>query len=285
VNLHAETSGLKSLAYRMLGSVADAEDVVQEAHLRLHLRESKPENQQAFLYRVVSNLCVDKLRAEKVRRNHYIGPWLPEPWADDDAEVAELAQQLNLGFLLLLERLSPKERIVFVLREGFDFSFTEVAQILETSPANARQLAHRARRRLADRPPVMPPQPSAQKLMLQDMMLCVAQGDVDGLVRLMSDDVVAYTDGGGVVSAAITPITEPARIAQVTMHLAQKAAQKAARQGALEYALRKMNGGWGLVITLEGAVHSCLQVDVADRRIQTIYVVRNPHKLARLAPV
>ena len=269
---------LKSLAYRMLGSVADAEDVVQEAQLRLHQCVPKPDNREAYLYRVVSNLCVDKLRAERVRRKHYFGPWLPEPLVDDDAQLTETAEQLSLGFLLMLERLSPKERVVYVLREGFDFSFVEIAQLLDTSAANARQHAHRARRRLADVPVVLKQQPAEQKSLLEAMMLCVAQGDIEGLVNLMSDDVVAYADGGGVVSAAIAPVFGAARIAQVTMHLAEKSAQ----QGELGFDFRVMNGGWGLVITIDAVVHSCFQVGVSNGRIDVIYIIRNPHKLQQL---
>lgn len=270
---------LKALAYRMLGSNADAEDVVQEAQLRLHQTEPKPDNPEAYLYRVISNLCIDKLRHEQVRRRDYFGPWLPEPFVEDDAELTELAQQLSMGFMLMLERLSPAERIVFVLREGFDFSFAEIAQLLDVSPANARQRAHRARKRLSAAEQPGPAAPAAeQKQLLESLLLRVAERDVEGLVALMSEDVVAYADGGGVVSAFIAPVYGAARIAQVTLHVAQKAQN----EGPLTFEMRAMNGGWGLLIKQTGEVHSCFQLDARDGLISRIYMVRNPHKLVML---
>jgi RNA polymerase sigma-70 factor (ECF subfamily) len=269
---------LHSLAYRMLGSVADAQDVLQEAELKLFQADPRPDNPEAFMYRVVSNLCVDRLRKEKVRRKDYFGPWLPEPLVEDSAEVAELAQELSLGFVLMLERLSPGERIVFVLREGFDFSFAEIAEILGVSTANARQRAHRARKRLADGRMLTDAPAQEQKSLLEALLMRMAERDVDGIVALMSDDVVAYADGGGVVSAAIAPITGAARITQVALHITAKADE----QGPLEFRLTRMNGGWGAVVTQNAAVHSCLQIDVADGRIQSIYMVRNPEKLTQI---
>lgn len=139
---------LRSLAYGMLGSMADAEDALQEAQLRLHQTDPKPDSEEAFLYRVVSNLCVDKLRKNKVQRKYYKGPWLPEPVASSDIDLVEQAQELSMGFLVLLESLAPTERVVYVLREAFDFSFAEIASVLDMSVANARQHAYRGRVRI-----------------------------------------------------------------------------------------------------------------------------------------
>jgi RNA polymerase sigma-70 factor (ECF subfamily) len=265
----------------MLGSVADAEDVVQEAQLRLHQTNPQPDSPEAFLYRVVSNLCVDKLRRDKVRRKHYFGPWLPEPIASppEDIDLLEMAEQLSMGFMLMLEQLSPAERVVYVLREGFDFSFAEIATVLGVSAANARQRAHRARARLKDQKPVSATPAKEQKTLLEAMLLRVAERDVDGLVALMAENAVAYTDGGGIVSAAVQPIHGHKRIAQVTMHLAIKAQS----EGDVTFEFVPMNGGWGLVVKQDGAPHSCFQVDVSNGLIEHIYVVRNPEKLARLA--
>jgi len=262
----------------MLGSAADAEDILQEAQLRLHRAQPQPENPEAFLYRVVSNLCVDQLRREQARRKAYVGPWLPEPFTEpavgDDAELAEMAEQLSIGFLLMLERLTPAERVAFVLREGFDFSFAEIASLLDVTPANARQRAHRARKRLAEvSVPVQRPQ--QQKQLLERLVECVARGDVDGLVGLMSEDVIAYSDGGGVVSAAIVPVHGAARIAQVFMHLARKAQA----QGPLRFELQRMNGGWGLLIKEGDELNSCLQLEAGQGLIRRLYVMRNPEKL------
>ena len=276
---------LQSLAYRMLGSVSDAEDIVQEAQLRLHQADPQPDSDDAFLYSVVSNLCVDKLRRDKVRRKHYFGPWLPEPITSppENAELVEMAEQLSMGFLLMLEKLSPAERVVYVLREGFDFSFAEIASVLGVSPANARQRAHRARTRLKKAGALLTKESitpaEEQKSLLEAMLLRVAEHDVDGLVALMATDAVAYADGGGVVSAAIQPVHGRQRIAQVTMHLAEKAAS----EGDVTFEFRPMNGGWGLVVKQDGNLHSCFQIDASEGLIKHIYVVRNPLKLARIA--
>lgn len=262
----------------MLGSVADAEDVVQEAALRLHQGGAEVASTEAYLYSIVSNLCVDKLRREKVERKHYPGPWLPDPIEDDNSELAGLAEQLSMGFMLLLERLSPAERIVYVLREGFDFTFDEIAGLLNISSANARQRASRARARMRQEGPAPASVPGEQKVMLETLVLRVAEGDVDGLVALMADDVVAYTDGGGVASAAIRPVYGPARIAQVMLHLAQKVES----EGDLAFEFLRLNGGMGMVVRQNDEVHSCFQVAICDGRISHIYVTRHPGKLAHL---
>jgi len=221
---------------------------------------------------------VDKLRREQVRRKDYVGPWLPEPWVDDNAEVTELAQQLSMGFMLMLERLSPAERVVFVLREGFDFSFAEIGDVLGVSAANARQRAHRARKRLANVELVPVTPRDEQRSLLEAMMMRLAERDADGFVALMGDDVVAYADGGGLVSAAIAPVYGAQRIAQVAFHIAARSDP----DGTLQFELKPMNGGWGALVTQNGEVHSCVQIAARGGRIQTIYVMRNPRKLAQI---
>lgn len=272
------TSRLKGLAYQMLGSAADAEDIVQEAQLRLHQVEPKPASTDAFLYRTVSNLCIDRLRRLKIERKHYQGPWLPEPFVDDEAQTAELAQDLSIGFVLLLETLSPAERVVYVLREGFEFSFTEIADLLDISAAAARQRAHRAAVRLKQQPSVLQTPANTQKSLLDALMLRMATGDVQGLIDLMSEDAVAYTDGGGVVSAAIRPVTGRERIVQVAMHLNNKAAAA----GPLEPSFVPMNGGWAVVVRQHGEVYYCMMVDGAEQQVRNFYVIRNPNKLTQL---
>ena len=272
---------LKSLAYRLLGSHADAEDVVAEAQLKLLQLDEKPEVEEAFLYRVVSNLCVDRLRAEKTRRKYYSGPWLPDPWIEqhgDDEEMAEFAEQLSIGFMLLLEHLSPAQRIAFVLREGFDFSFAEIAQMMSVSTEAARQHASRARSRLSGRPDVQVAPAVEQRAMLEQMMLAITNGDAQGMIRLLADDVVAITDGGGVVSAAIRPVLGRERITQVTMFLARRAQE----EGELTFSYEAMNGSVGLVVRQNGEVHSTFQLELADGLIRRMYIMRNPHKLAHL---
>ncbi len=271
---------LKSLAYGMLGSVADAEDVVQDAIIRLHQMDTPPESPEAYLYRVVSNLCIDRLRAEKIRRRDYQGPWLPDPYPLDAGEdLAILAEQLTTGFLLLLENLSPAERVVYVLREAFDYSFNEIAELLGISVANARQRASRARARVRAQAPPCRTSRSHQRRLLEVLVARITAGDVDGLMSLLAEDAVAVTDGGGVVSAAIRPVLGRDRIVQVTTHLARKAAA----EGALEFSFVDVPSGVGLLIKQDGQLHSFFQIEADDARIQRIYVMRHPAKLAHLA--
>lgn len=273
-------SRLEGLAYRMLGSVADAEDVVQEARLRLLKQAEMPDNEEAWLFRVVTNLSLDRLREQKRRREDYPGPWLPEPLPTGEPDhIAELAEDLSMGLVLMLERLSPVERAVFVLREGFELSFADIGAALDASAASCRQRYRRAKDHLNAPVPSAPEDVDAQQDMLERLLAAVAERDLDGLVSLFSEDCVAYADGGGVVSAAIVPITDPQRIAQVTMHIARKLMG----EGAVEFNWQALNGGRGLLVTLDGALVSTVQLEVIDRRIARLYIVRNPEKLAHLS--
>lgn len=275
-------SRLESLAYRMLGSVADAEDVVQEAHLRLLKQPAPPENEEAWLFRVVTNLSLDRLREEKRRRENYPGPWLPDPLPTGRPDdIAELAEDLSMGLLFVLERLSPVERAVFILREGFDMGFEDIGAVLASNAASCRQRYHRARSHLTAEPdkPRQFQDAEAQQSMLEALLGAVAERDLDSLVALFARDCVAYTDGGGVVSAAIIPITDPSRIARVTLHLAQKMST----EGKIEFHWRSLNASVGLLITVAGKLEATLQLDVADGAISRIYIVRNPQKLAHLS--
>ena len=270
---------LKRLAYGMLGSVADAEDVLQDAELKLLGLEQPPDNREAFLFRVVTNLSLDKLRKLTRQRKSYFGPWLPEPIATPDpAEPLELAEQLSLGFVLMLERLNPGERVVFVLREGFDFSFAEIADLLEVNEAACRQRFKRARSHLHGEQRFTT-SATEQRELLENLLAAVQSGEAKNIIDLLSDGAVVLTDGGGVVSAAVAPVTDPQRIAQVTLFLAQKAED----DGELTFKYSHLNMGIGLVVYQAGALHSCVMVDGHDGRIDRIYVMRNPHKLERLA--
>jgi RNA polymerase sigma-70 factor (ECF subfamily) len=273
-------SRLEQLAYRMLGSVAEAEDVVQEARLKLLQELEPPDNEAAWLFRVVTNLSLDRLRRERRQRELYPGPWLPEPLlteSDSPAELTELAENLSLGLLLMLERLSPAERAVFVLREGFDLPFADIGELVDATPANCRQRYRRARRSLAGAPERVA-SADAQRELLDRLMVAVAERDLGRLVALFSEDAAVYADGGGVVSAAIRPVTDPARIAQVLLHLSAKAQ----REGGVEIERVYLNGSPGLILHQHGTLHSTMQIDCRDGRITNLYVMRNPHKLERL---
>jgi len=273
-------SRLERLAYRLLGSAADAEDVVQEARLRLLVLDDadKPDNEEAWLYRVVTNLALDRLRARK--RQEYLGPWVPEPVTTDEAPdaVSELAEDLSVGFMMMLERLSPPERAVFVLREGFDLSFAEIGGVLDASEAACRQRFRRARAALAGEKRHATPA-AEQAQLLEALLGAIAARDHGAVVKLLADDAVVYADGGGVVSAAIQPVTGVERIAQVALHLAARAEAEA----PLEIRYVALNQGVGALVIQGGRLHSCMQVEGSTGRIERLYVVRNPAKLARLA--
>ena len=269
---------LRMVAYGVLGSMADAEDVVQEARLKLHQSKSAVRSEEAFLYRVVSNLSIDRYRYEKRRRHLYDGPWLPEPISSEDMDKVELAQELSIGLLHVLEHLSPSERIVFVLREAFGWTHTEVAETLGISPASARQRASRAKHRLAstDYRPRLPS--SEERVLLDSLMAVVAEGDAAGLISMMTDDVVMYTDGGGVVSAAIRPVYEAERISTVTLFLVQKSEA----EGELDWSYESINGSTALVVRQFGKIHSVIFVTGEAGLVSRFYIMRNPHKLTRL---
>lgn len=266
-----------ALAYRMLGSRADAEDVVQEAFLRAAGAAEGAAEPERYLFRTVANLCVDRLRAERVRRRAYHGPWLPEPLVSDDEpdDVADLAENLSIGFLLLLERLSPGERVVFVLREAFDLEFGEIADLLGISAEACRQRHSRARRHLRGERREAPSQ-TVQRRLLERLMTAVAEQRVDAVVELLSDDVLLLTDGGGVVAAAIRPVEGRERIARVLVHLAARAEAEA----PLTMRWANVNGAWGVLLLCDGTIHSALTVDASETAVRRIFVIRNPNKLA-----
>ena len=272
-------SQLKAVAYGLTGSWADAEEIVQEAHARTLARPNEVDSKNAYLYRVVCNLAHDHLRKEKVRRREYFGPWLPEPVTDERLDVVELHQELSLGFLLLLEHLTPGERIVFVLREVFDFSHAELAAMLDVSVAAIRQRYSRAKTWLKKVGEVHSSPSAEVQTLLEGMMEAVLAGDVDGLISLMSDDVVAITDGGGVVSAAIQPVYDPSRIATVIMHLVQKNLQLEDVQISFE----GLNGGVSLLILQHAEFHSATTLSIENGKIKAIYVLRNPEKTAGIS--
>ena len=268
---------LTAVAYRLLGSVADAEDVVQDARLRLHQQSPPPDTPDAWLFRTVTNLAIDRLRRARVERRDYVGPWLPEPVVDAAADGAtEVAEQLTLGFLLMLERLSASERAVFVLREGFDLSFDEIGEMLDVKPATARQRLRRARQNLAGEAR-FPCVPDEQRRLLDELLDAVAARDFGRVAALFSDDAVVYTDGGGVVSAALIPLTGPERIAQVTLHLAERSGM--AGDPRAEVRNVTVNGAAGIAILIDGALETLVTVDTEGGLITRAYAMRNPNKL------
>ena len=270
---------LVGLAYRLLGSRADAEDVVQDAWLRWSTADP-PDNPAAWLRTVVTRLCLDVLKSARVRREAYVGPWLPEPVQTTDGalgplDTVELRESLSLGFLLLLERLSPPERAVFVLREAFALPYDEVADAVGKSAAACRQLHVRARGKLADDLPT-----SARverSTMLDRLITAVLSADLPGLTRLLADDAVLTSDGGGVARAARRPVVGADRLARLLLGIASKVPPDA------QMAVEEVNGQPCLVIRQEGEVESLLTLDVVGDRIRAVQIVVAPDKLAALS--
>ncbi len=269
---------LFSLAYRMVGSAAEAEDLVQEAFLRFH-RADDVEVPKAFLTTVVTRLAIDHLRSARVRREAYVGPWLPEPLvsvpgAEDRVERDET---LSLAFLVLLERLTPVERAVYVLHELFGYGHDEIAPIVEKRSANCRQILSRARRHVDAGRPRFEPSRERREALLARFLEAVRLGDLDGLVGLLAADAVHYADGGGKVQATRVPIYGVDRIARLWANLGTR---------PLEYELHPVdvNGQPGVAaVAPDGSVLTVLTVDVVDDRVQTVWAVVNPDKLARAA--
>jgi RNA polymerase sigma-70 factor, ECF subfamily len=269
---------LLGLAYRMLGSRSDAEDVVQDAYLRF-IGASAVRNAEAFLVTIVTRLCLDRLKSAKAQREIYVGPWLPEPVFDTEGlstdTATELADDLSFALLLALDRLSPQERAAFLLHDVFDIPFSEIAAMIGRSEPACRQLATRARRAVRrERPP--PATADGHAHLLQAFLEAVASGDLSQLTGLLREDAIAVTDGGGRKTAALNPIYGADKIARFFISVAGKA--KAIGQDIrIEPAM--INGGIGALLYLDGELDHSVSIGIDGEKIAAIYLVRNPDKL------
>jgi RNA polymerase sigma-70 factor (ECF subfamily) len=272
---------LLGLAYRMLGSRSDAEDVVQDAWLRFADADDV-RNPEAFLVTVVTRLCLDRLKSAKAQREIYVGPWLPEPVFDTDGlatdAATELADDLSFALLLALDRLSPQERAAFLLHDVFEIPFSEIAAMIGRSEPACRQLATRARRAVRDERPLPAAAPDSHEHLLKAFVEAVASGDLSRLTGLLREDAVAVTDGGGRKSAALNPIYGADKIARFFIGVAGKNAHHDIR---IEPAM--INGSIGALLYLDGELDHTLSVSSDGEKIAAVYLVRNPDKL-RYAP-
>jgi RNA polymerase sigma-70 factor (TIGR02957 family) len=270
---------LFTVAYEMLGSAADAEDVVQEAWLKWNgVDQAEVRDPRAFLVRVVTRTALDRLRTLARRREEYVGPWLPEPLltSPDVAEDVELADSLSMAMLLVLETLTPTERAVFVLREVFDLGYDELAEAVGKTPAAVRQIAHRARARVAERRPRGVASPAETRRALEAFQRAIETGDLQDLVDLLAPDVVALGDGGGVKQAMPRPVVGADKVARlITAGLATVVDRMSAE-------LVQVNGWPALLLRLDGEIDSVLSVRVVEGLISGVYTVRNPEKLSRI---
>ena len=280
---------LFSIAYRMLGSVAEAEDIVQEAFLRYHrmVSDGSPvDSPRAFLSTVTTRLSIDHVRSARVRRETYVGEWLPEPLLTDSGAVdparhAEDADSLSMAFLLLLERLSPVERAVFLLRDVFAYEFAEIAEIVGRSEPNCRQLVVRARRHVAEGKPRFDASRAKRQELSNRFFAALGDGDMDDLVSLLAGDVLVYGDGGGNGPSWGRPIAGRDHVVRLLLGLGEQM-----RQVHLEIRQVEINGQPGaLVLDPDGRLTNVFSLEIADGAVQVIRSVINPDKLRHLGPL
>ncbi|GAA5037350.1 RNA polymerase sigma-70 factor (ECF subfamily) [Thermocatellispora tengchongensis] len=270
---------LFALAYRLLGSAAEAEDAVQDAYLRWNGAErvaiAAP---GAWLAKVLTNICLNRLTSSRARREEYIGPWLPEPiLTDGPSELAERRDSVSMAFLVLLERLTPAERAVFVLREAFSYGYREIAEVLDLSEANCRQLHRRAQQRVGERRRFEAAAGTRRRI-VERFLRAARSGDLAGLESALAADVVAWADGGGRAGAALRPIVGAAKVGRYVMGLAGRGA-------AAGYALAQaeVNGEPGVLAFLDGVLRSVFVIETDGERIYGVRTVLNPDKLGYIA--
>ncbi len=271
---------LFSIAYRMLGSVAEAEDVVQEAYLRRAAVTGEVESERAFMTTVTSRLAIDVLRSARVRRETYVGDWLPEPLVEPEAPaVVEAEETVSLAMLLLLERLNPVERAAFVLRESFDLGFDQIAAIVERSEDNCRQILTRARRRVADERPRFDADPGEGRALAARFLAAAREGDLHGLVALLAPDAVLIGDGGGVARSIPHPMRGAAAIARALVASTARSTGWASRSKFV-----RVNGepGFRSLDTEGRIVENVVGLDVSGGQVTALYSMLNPAKLAHL---
>jgi RNA polymerase sigma-70 factor (TIGR02957 family) len=278
-----------AIAYRMLGSVSEAEDVVQEALLRLHRAEQEGErieSPRAYVSTVVTRLAIDQLRSARVRRETYVGEWLPEPLLasedEDPARQAEVADSLSLAFLVLLESLSPEQRAVFLLREVFDYPYDQIAAIVGKSEAAVRQLAVRARRQVEERRVRFDASREQRDLLADRFLAAAQQGDLDGLESLLAEDVELHGDGGGRAPALARALFGRVRVARTLRNWARLGE----RIGGVSWRRVQVNGQPGaMTFDSDGRLINVMALDIANGQVQGIRSIVNPDKLRHLGPV
>lgn len=272
---------LFSIAYRMLGSAMDAEDIVQESFLRWQAADTQAvDSPKAFLTTIVTRLCIDQWRSASRQREEYIGPWLPEPILTEPFnDPTPMADSLSIAFMTLLESLSPIERAVYLLREVFDYDYAEVARIVDRNEANCRQMVKRAKDHLAAQRPRFEAQPEEHTRLLMAFAEACTSGDMNGLVALLSEDVVAFSDGGGKVTAARNPIYGPDKVARFVMSTFAK------RPIHFAVEARPVNGQPAFVCYDNRQPFLIQTIEVANGQIQRIYLILNPDKLQGIPPL
>ncbi|QBD76749.1 RNA polymerase sigma-70 factor [Ktedonosporobacter rubrisoli] len=271
---------LFSIAYNMLGTVMDAEDCVQEAFLRWHKacvmdEQGAIRSPKAYLSAIVTNICIDQLRLAKHKHEEYIGVWLPEPVVAANDHV-EMAETLSLAFVRLLTNLSPIERAVFLLRQAFDYDYDEIARIVGKSEGNCRQIVHRAQQHLASQRPQQPIPREQHRKLMEEFVQAAVSGNMEGLLKLLAEDIVMYADGGGKVRATLCPVYGRDKVLRGLLGFSSKA------PAGLTWRISQVNGRPGMLFTLHEAVFAVLTLEIVDGRVQEIDIIRNPDKLQHI---
>ncbi|MFI7052573.1 RNA polymerase sigma-70 factor [Streptosporangium canum] len=283
---------LTAVAYRVLGTVTDAEDVVQEAWLRWSgVDTAEVEDDRAYLIRVTTRLSIDRLRRVRAQRESYVGPWLPElvGAVPDVAEHAELTASVELALLVVLETLSPLERAVFVLREAFALPYAEIGEIIGRSEATARQLARRAKQHVRERRPRFEVDRAERRRLTERFIGAASDGDLDALTAMLAHDVSLVGDGGGKVKAPLRVITGGEKVARFLLSAASSRGTRkfletlgAGPTPDVETAVADVNGAPAAVVTADGRPVSVFSLVIQDGLIQTVFLVANPEKMSRL---
>jgi RNA polymerase sigma-70 factor, ECF subfamily len=272
---------LFSIAYRMLGSVADAEDIIQDSFVRWQQSSEKEiESPRAFLVTIVSRLCLNYMQSARARREEYFGQWLPEPLLTQDSSDmlnSRVDGSLSMAFLVLLERLSPVERAVFLLREVFEYEYEEIGHMLGQSVPNCRQILRRARQRIKEERPRFDASPQQHERLLNEFLEASSHGDMQGLLTLFTNDIVLYSDGGGKASAVPNPIFGADRVARFLIGGFRKFVPSDVVQKIVP-----LNGRPALVNYRNGIPRGVVTLEIVDGRVRNIYIVTNPKKLERL---
>jgi RNA polymerase sigma-70 factor (ECF subfamily) len=274
---------LFSVAYRMLGSVADAEDMLQETFICWQSAgDEEIRNPRAYLITIVSRLSINHLQSARVQREQYVGQWLPEPIVadigSDPLGLVKIDESVSMAFLVLLERLTPIERAVFLLREVFEYGYSEIARILEQSEANCRQILHRARQHVAEVRPRFKASSKKQNELLQGFLRATGSGDIKGMVALLAEDVVLHTDGGSKAVAMPNLVYGPSDVARAII----LGRDKFQPEGKVESRIASVNGAPGVVSYLDGKPRFVFTMDASEEGIRAIYFITNPDKLSHL---
>ena len=275
---------LFSIAYRMLGSVMDAEDMVQETFLRW--QQAPPaelRSPKSYLSTVVTRLCIDQLRSARAQREQYIGPWLPEPLITEQTpgmdERLIMDDSVSMAFLVLLERLSPIERAVFLLRDVFDYEYAEIADVVGKTEANCRQMVRRARQHVAEHRRRFEASPEQLERVAERFLQAATEGDMQGFLDLLAEDVTLRSDGGGKVAAALNPIYGPSNVARFFIGVSTK------MPASFEIRRAWVNGAPGAITYVDGRPQSVITADVEDGKVRAVHIVVNPDKLRHVPPL